>query len=340
MAEKVYRLTFNSPLYVGTWGIDRQKTLTYLPSDTLFGALVVAWRTINRLPADLASLSLRLTSAFPFAGPVRFFPRPLKYVPLSQQATLRPKELKKIEWVSEGIFNYLRGANELGQHLGPRNFMQGGTIWLTEAERWQLVQELDLSDDPDAPLKLTLWQEDPVPRVTVDRRDSGSNLFFTGRLNFVGQCGLWFAGRGAESDLIEAGLDYLQDAGLGGLRSTGHGGFTWTTWEPEPPPLPEPGRGDTYFISLARLAPTKQNFEQLRAEKAAYKLVTVRGWCQDDVGRPWRRKQVRLVAEGAYLGWLGEPPGQLVDVTPTGVGSFSPEHRVYRYGWAFPVKAG
>jgi CRISPR type III-A-associated RAMP protein Csm4 len=339
MAEKVYRLTFNSPLYVGIWGIDRQKTLTYLPSDTLFGALVVAWRMINRLPDDLAGLSLRLTSAFPFAGSVRFFPRPLRYIPLAETVAIKPKELKKIEWVSEEIFHYLRQTVELGQHLGPKNFIQGGTIWLTEAERQQLVADLGLSDDPDAPLKLTLWQEGTVPRVTVDRRDSGSNLFSTGRLKFAEGAGLWFAARGDESERVEAGLTYLKEAGLGGLRSTGHGGFTWKEWKL--PPLPEPSPDDGYFISLARFAPTtRPELAPLQAENAAYKLVTVRGWCQDDAGHPWRRKQVRLVAEGAYLGWPGQPPGNLVDVTPTGVGVFDGERKVYRFGLAFPVKAG
>ena len=43
--------------------------------------------------------------------------------------------------------------------------------------------------------------------------------------------------------------------------------------------------------------------------------------------------------EGAYLGWSGQPAGQVVDVTPAGVGRFDEGRRVYRYGLAFPVKA-
>jgi CRISPR-associated protein Csm4 len=336
MTERAYKLAFDSPLYVGTWGIDRQKTLTYLPSDTLFGALVVAWRMLNRLPPDLAGLSLRLTSAFPFAGPVRFFPRPLKYIELPRQLT--PKAVKKVDWVSEEIFHALRQTDTVEAHLAADNFMHGGHIWLTQAERQRLVQALNLVDDPDAPGRLSLWQEDAAPRVTVDRIDSGSNLFFTGRLKFVEKSGLWFAARSEETALIEAGLTYLQEAGLGGLRSTGHGGFTWQPWE-QVEPLPEPDPEDEYFISLARFAPTQPDLAGLRREKAAYKLVKVRGWCQDDQGHPWRRKQVRLVAEGAYLGWSSQTRGQLVDVTPKAVGHFD-GCRVYRYGLVFPVKAG
>ncbi len=346
MAEPVYKLVFDGPFYVGMTGIDRQKTLTYLPSDTLFGALVVAWQMINRLPPDLNNLALRLTSAFPFAGSVRFFPRPLKYLALPP--VLAPKAVKRVEWVSEEIFNHLRRFDRINDHVAPINFMQGGSIWLTAAERERLLDGLGLIDDPDEPQQLALWKEKPVPRVTIDRLSNSSNLFYTGRLKFIdipresadsqGLCGLWFAARGQETELLIAGLNYLQEAGLGGQRSTGHGAFRWQPWI-DAAPLPEPDINDRYFISLARYAPTQHDSERLRADQAAYKLVTVRGWCHDDDGHPWRRRQVRLVAEGAYLGWPGSPPGQLVDVTPAEVGNFEQGRRVYRYGWAFPVKA-
>src|SRR5688572_24230843 len=106
MAELLYRLTFNGALYVGIGGDDREQSMTYVPSDTLFGALVIAWRALKLLPSDLAGLPLRLTSAFPFAGPVRFFPRPLPQ--LNLPASLKPKAIKRVEWVSEQIFEALR----------------------------------------------------------------------------------------------------------------------------------------------------------------------------------------------------------------------------------------
>ncbi len=351
MAEQTYQLIFSGPFYVGTWGIDRQKTLTYLPSDTLFGALVVAWQMMGVLPPKLEAMTLRLTSALPFAGPVRFFPRPLNHIELP--STIKPKAIKKVEWVSEEIFNKVRQSGQVEADLAEPNFLQGGNIWLTRPERENLVKTLQLVDDPDDPAKLVLWRQDIVPRVTVDRRDSGSNLFFTGRLKFVDTprppethtshqaCGLWFAVRGNEAEigLVEAGLNYLQDSGMGGLRSTGHGGFTWRPWD-NAAALPQPADNDSYFVSLARFAPTEETFAPLQAPHSAYKLVTVRGWCQDDSGHPWRRKQVRLVAEGAYLAWPGQTPGQLVDVTPTTPEAAFNGRKVYRYGWAFPVKAG
>jgi CRISPR/Cas system CSM-associated protein Csm4 (group 5 of RAMP superfamily) len=89
---------------------------------------------------------------------------------------------------------------------------------------------------------------------------------------------------------------------------------------------------------LARFAPTETELDAtLRPDDAAYQLVTVAGWCNDDTGHPWRRKRLRLVAEGAYLGWPGRAPGAVVDVTPKGVGTFNDGRRVYRYGLAYPI---
>lgn len=350
MAEQIYQLIFNGPLYVGALGIDRENTLSYLPSDTLFSALVTAWvnqgqrALVKQLPdyrRNPAALPLRLSSAFPYAGPVRFFPRPLRYLP-ELEATVDPKRFKQTEWLSETIFNQLRQGQVPTEADPVANFVQNKKVWLTRAERAQISQALDIADAPDDPyMALRLWGQSIVPRVAVDRRDNGSNLFHTGRLVFAQNCGLWFAARGEALDLLAVALDYLQDEGLGGFRAIGHGAFQWREWTGLPA-LPPPGT-EAYSLNLSRLAPTasevENNLRGPHASEAAYKLVTVGGWCRDDAAHAWRRKRVRLLAEGAYLGAQPEPVGQLVDVTPDGVGQFSAEHRVYRYGLAFPVRA-
>jgi CRISPR type III-A-associated RAMP protein Csm4 len=137
---------------------------------------------------------------------------------------------------------------------------------------------------------------------------------------------------------VDLALDYLADAGIGGLKGTGHGAFAYNVWS-DAAEFAQPTGGD-YFVSLARLAPRPQDLEQtLLAERTAYQLVTVGGWCQDDVAHSWRRRRVRLVTEGAYLNWPGYLPGALVDVTPAQVGRFTNGRRVYRYGLAYPVAA-
>jgi len=370
MTETVYRLAFKNPLYVGTWGMDKQESLGYIPSDTLFAALVVAWRNLGILPQDLAALPLRLTSAFPFAGEVRFFPQPMRRV--EKKTEIKLKTLKKATWVSETLFGLLRQEDILKEHLDEKqNFMAGG-IWLTTEERKKIIKALDLIDDPLDPIKL--WQSETVSRVTIDRVQNSSNLFFTGRFKFIdvpafpekkklsdsetdkvntdeeanAKIGLWFAVRHDAANLVEKGLNYLQDAGLGGLRSIGYGGFTFEKWSGVAA-LPEPAANDAHFISLARLAPVTTEFDCLRGPGVGYKLVNVRGWCQDDSSQFWRRRQVRLIEEGACLAWnQAWELGQLVDTTPDVKEDKPPQrppyfvegHKVYRYGRAFPVKAG
>ena len=346
MPERAYRLLPRGPLHVGTWGIGQEQTLSYVPSDTLFGALVVAWAaldpdTVSGLLRpyldDGEALPFCLTSAFPFAGPVRLFPRPQRHVEGSGDVV---KRIKRADWVSEALFRLLCDGETPVEHLDEAvNFVQGGAVWITRGEREAIAGALGLPDDPDDPdVDLHLWSSATVPRVAVDRQTSASNLFHSGRLAFADGCGLWLAGRGPDLSRLESGLSYLQDAGLGGLRSTGHGAFEWQAWT-DATPLAEPADGG-YFCTLSRYAPIPAEFDRvLCASGAAFRLDMVAGWCLDDAAKSWRRKRVRLVGEGAVLGWPGSVPGCLVDVTPDHVGTFAGGRRVYRYGLAFPVAA-
>lgn len=347
MAEKAYQLHFKTPLHIGTGGIDREETLLHFPSDTLFSALVVAWSRIN--PTGVADKltsfvetsippSFLLSSAFPFAGPVRFFPRPLLYLEMPKDKDIPFKRIKKADWVSETIFNRMRQGSLPEEHDETANFIQGKQVWLTRTEREQISETLEIVDEPDDPkTDISLWQPAVAPRVTVDRLGSGSNIFHTGRVKFSPGCGLWFAARSTDFTNLETGLTVLQDEGIGGLRGTGHGAFKWEQWANKTA-LPAP-ESDEYFVNLARYAPSGKNelAATVQQENTAYKLVTVKGWCNDDTGHPWRRKRVRLITEGAYLRWPGHHPGHLVDITPqTDKATFN-QRRVYRYGLAFPV---
>jgi CRISPR type III-A-associated RAMP protein Csm4 len=95
----VYPLSFRSPLHVGKRGVGLEATRSYVPADTLFSALCVAWRELYGA-SDLCGQLLEpfsagrgpffLTSAFPQAAGVRFFPRPLLYHQV-RQLTARTK---------------------------------------------------------------------------------------------------------------------------------------------------------------------------------------------------------------------------------------------------------
>lgn len=182
-------------------------------------------------------------------------------------------------------------------------------------------------------LELSLWRSQIVPHVTIDRNSNASNLFHTGRVIYGENCGLWFA-LDRTSDAIRRALIHLSDAGLGGLRSTGHGAFE----------LKEIAQdlvtaSDGWGLCLSRYAPLTLSDVTggLQASESAYKLVTVGGWCQDDEGHPWRRRSVRLIAEGAIL--PTQIKGSLIDVRPVDVPQFK-TRPVYRYALPYFIPAG
>src|SRR5262245_6637674 len=87
-APIIYQLVFRTPFHIGGRGVGLETTGVHVPADTLFSALCIAWRELygadsllqNLLEpfraAGQGALPFLLSSAFPFGGPVRLFPRP------------------------------------------------------------------------------------------------------------------------------------------------------------------------------------------------------------------------------------------------------------------------
>ena len=83
----IFDLTLKGPIHQGEFvGINREAALEWVPSDSLFAAIVATWasqanrwrqsgRFCNGVPPFL------LTSAFPRAGLVRFYPSPSRLPP-------------------------------------------------------------------------------------------------------------------------------------------------------------------------------------------------------------------------------------------------------------------
>jgi CRISPR-associated protein Csm4 len=340
-----FDLTLNGPLHQGEFvGVNREAALEWIPSDSLFAALVTAW---TRLGADVAGRlagfvpfvagpafagagepPFLITSAFPRAGRVRFYPAPPRLPQSVFAGSISAKAIKKIRWVSHGVLEQLIQGE--APSADDDNFLHGKTTWLTSEERGEVAELAS----PDEQGQRGLWRKQVVPHVTVDRASNASNLFHTGRVAFAPNCGLWFAVRG-QVDTVREALAYLMDAGLGGLRSTGHGAFSY---EERPDELPTVDTG--WGLCLSRYAPqTGDEILALQEERSAYRLVTVGGWCEDDEGHPWRRRAVRLVAEGALLS--ARARGGVVDVKPEKPEAWRGLLRpVYRSGLAFLIPAG
>jgi CRISPR-associated protein Csm4 len=304
-----------------------------VPSDTLFSALVIGWIQLRAdIEAWLADYQaghppLRISSTFPYAGDVRFYPRPLLRHRYEANTAGEEKAQRGYRWVSEALFNRLIKGELLAL---PTAYAQQGVLWLTEVEKESLPASTYAEDDHQ------IWQEDVRPRVTLDRITNASQIYHIGRVQYTEGCGLWFAARAEEVrwfERLEEGLEILADVGLGGLRSVGHGAFRWERWQDVD--LPHVVEKGEYALTLARYAPTgaEEIAQALLAPHARYHLRLVGGWSPGDHGAR-RRKSVRLVTEGALL----HRPfmGHLVDVTPD-IGVADVGHPIYRYGFAFPV---
>jgi CRISPR-associated protein Csm4 len=333
----IFDLTMRGPLHLGEYtGIHREAALEWIPSDSLFSALISAWARQGMAVDELLE-ALKgptppwiISSAFPRAGEVRFYPVPPRLpVHSGMSGEGSTKAAKKIRWLSAEVYNTLASGETPDRDED--NFLHGGTVWITSAEYRHVKKLLELGDDG----RWKLWSTQVVPHVTLDRVHNASTLFYTGRVSYGKSCGLWFALRGP-ADNMQLALNYLAEAGLGGLRSTGHGSFNWSETHTE---LPEVKSG--YGLCISRYAPqTKEEIaHSLQAKNSAYKLVTVGGWCQDDGGHAWRRRAIRMVAEGALL--PAGSNGGMVDVRPLKPEDWlGPQRPVYRAGWAFLIPAG
>jgi CRISPR-associated protein Csm4 len=240
------------------------------------------------------------------------------------------KAFKRVRFVSEAIFTALVNGEELG--FSEADCVNGYTLWVTGAERAQLADWRD--DEAD---DIVLWRQDTVPRVTLDRITSASEIWHLGEVKFSTKAGLWFAVSFNEDHgealrrKFEACLRALGDTGLGGERSAGRGLFTWDH-AAEETFLDIPGANR--FVTLSPLCP--KDAAQLTAligTEAAYDLLPRRGWVTSPEAGNLRRKMVWMFAEGSVF--TGNPElrtGRLVSVKPDAC-----PHDVWRYGYAFPV---
>jgi CRISPR-associated protein Csm4 len=370
MDATAYHLEARAPFHFGLRGVGIEATAAHAPSDTLFSALCYAVRQqfgTSVLEEFLDTYAagepaLVLSSAFPYvparregevedwhpperfdpARVVRFFPRPLEPPPGVAEDPSRRKQVKRITWLSETIFRAWVTGQDLAGHFGEDNLVQGGRAWLTAQERETVAGWRD--EETDA---IRFWSVGEVPRVTVDRRASTSQVYQAGRVWFQPGGGLWLLmnWRADWQARGQLALQVLGDAGIGGERSAGHGQFR-VHGPHSLPPLPEPQPGQR-FVALSLYYPTRDELAGvLGGADVRYRLRMRRGWmaspdaAQSPDGRTvrgggLRRKAVHMFAEGSLLRWPGGQTslGTLADVTP----EVFTAHTVWRYGRVFPV---
>jgi CRISPR-associated protein Csm4 len=357
----IYRLRFRSPLRIGERGVGLEVTRPYVPADTLFSAVCSAWRElygVRALTEELlqiddngAKAPFLLSSAFPFAGAVRFFPKPLAHAP--NQLVIpddQGKDFKRVQFVSQAIFAKLIAAAAVTfdkNHCG-----NGGTVWIDPAEKAALAH---FAAEPE---NYEFWRINVRPRVTLDRLTSASQIWHIGSVHFKEAviengvskegAGLWFAAAFAANSAanlqtkLDACLRLLGDTGLGGERGGGYGLFAFTQQDDPATSLPSAANASA-FVTLAPCCPNdKDELQRLTAEQPAYEIITRRGWIGSTEGSTLRRQTVWMFREGSVLsGAASSRYGKLVELTPAMWRSSDVpdevKHRVFRYGYAFPI---
>ena len=370
-------LHFPQGLHVGARGVNLEEAGIHIPSDTIFSALVDIWSRTGGDPSAWirpfgnGEPPFLLTSAFPFAGQVRFYP-----VPVDLQLLIAPdrseetvdKPLKRIRFLSEGLLRRVLSGKGLPEFFpesdeqpGKRSGeqcaiqLQNGALCLLKEEVCRLPCSLRLNaQGGKRPLRLLkrqqVWQTERTARVTVDRINSASNIFHVGRTRFASGCGLWFGVQWRNPDAPiadQTGLSYrdaldkslalLGDEGIGGERSAGYGAFR-PTWGDEFH-LRDPFHGRIAWL-LSRYLPAPAELPAcLNNDGAAYQLVRIGGWARALHGADQRRKQISMLAEGSLIAWPSSPvAGAIANLQPDyeeSAGDFP--HPAWRSGLALAV---
>lgn len=197
----------------------------YLHSDTLFGALVNAWalaipESVDRFIQVCKEGAFKVSSAYYCVSyqdkMVYFLPKP---VSLNLVSFNEPKRLKKIKFVSQGVWD---------QGVPPEQ-------WFDE-DKCTLLQNgtiVALRSEIDIPLELFSLETSPKVRArnVADRKDSfyyQTDLFLSGGEDY--EVSWYFIMDNhlpdeLQADLIRA-LDVLVQLGIGGERSSGCGGLS------------------------------------------------------------------------------------------------------------------
>ncbi len=334
-----------SGLHIGKQGMAQERSSIIYHSDSLFSALFQTLAAVSdKIHFDellnefnSGDPPFSITSAYPFAGDIRFFPMPLNVRfaenPQDKTNALKEKELKRISFVSEKIFRKLLGNySKLSENLIPTQLLKGGLL-VSEAELQNLPVDIRKNG------RRIFEDQEKHARVTIGRINNASNLFFTGNVRFAPDCGLWFGIKWLKQtspwkETLPFLFSLLEDEGIGGERSSGIGQVKIEPWRTVE--LPDPS--GKLWITLSRYLPLPEEFPALSDKNARYSLDFVGGWMYSPGSSSQRRKSINMLKEGSVLGALANQPiGKIENVAPSYANTQFSEHPVYRSGLAIGV---
>ena len=374
MRTYLYRLTFEGPVHFGTTGIGLEETEERVRSDSLTSALINAFSVLGRAEHVVETLTrelpaFTLSSLFPYGPrdggkvPVYALPRPIAAPPTKRPDDLRTfgKELKRLRYLGVDDFLSWIGDDPLCveelEGIITRSAALARSGSDEERDRWWVselrlcVEELEGIITRSAALARSgsdeerdrWWVSELRPRVALDRENAASSIWLCGVLHFAEGAGLYGLVRFADEAWrapVEEAFRLLGELGLGGERTYGMGGFTFSGLEAPGPDWRRLLEATTKRRALLSLYyPADGEQERIPDAFDAWDVVERRGYIVS--GRDattLKRKKLRMMTEGSVLG--APVRGCLADVTPDSADELGLAHRVYRSGLAFLVPKG
>ncbi|MDD2324117.1 MAG: type III-A CRISPR-associated RAMP protein Csm4 [Candidatus Cloacimonadaceae bacterium] len=320
----VYKLHFTSPIHLGDERDDYTRSLRILHSDSFYAALTASLAKAGYpFEEDFdGDLGFHTSSLFPFyqkkeeTEPVYFFPSPKISFQLPQDQIAQHKKLKKVKYFDLSFFE---------------NLAAGG---VPNESMFKAIQG-DFCSEREIPEFMTreMLQRATVPRIPAqDGGAKDTETFYTERIRFIGESGLYFLCEG-DITLLEKALDILKEEGIGTDRNVGNGYFSYST---DSISIDLPDEGD-YAMNLSLYVPEDKDEAGIMLEgKPAYSLIRRGGWITTPPYNTYRKNRVYAFEEGSQFQFkLSEctVKGKIVDLKPKI--EYNPiDHPIYRSGIA------
>jgi CRISPR-associated protein Csm4 len=355
MKEKTYliKFDFQSPLHLGEPGISMERTLTYVPSDTLFSALCDAWALIYG-KGELEGLLQRFGQDAPFQLSSAFPRLTIKGNNQQEDIFYLPKPLMPPRLVKPGSSEENQREREIFDSALRRTKGYLNLEFFNEWIAHPFLPPLQAYESLETASLLfdLVYNKTLLARVSLDRVSSESNLFFCqvarfgtkrfvqGRKELTATGGLFCLLRTTDETVVSrlgSCFTILGEQGIGGERSVGCGKFK-ADLKPGDNLIAQTEPPEKGYITLSLYHPSPPERELIEkglsgspSPAIGYELVKTGGWIDSPfITGPQRKTGCFMFREGSVFPF--EPKGEIVDVTPTpnpGV------HHVYRNGIAF-----
>lgn len=331
MKFKIYKLIFESPLHIGIEGMGAEKIEDYIPSDTLWGAIINNYLQlfeVKNIDDFCKNSPFKLSSTFPYSEELLFFPVPIgaldflyNIVPVE-----KIKKVKKIRFLEKSIFEKIINAETIEyQQLNiASEYFDGSFLYL-------------LNDEEK--IKSHFYKVIEIPRVTVDRYNSTATegeFFYFSQIHFDKKSGLFFMANFNDEQIekkFDAALRLLSDEGIGADRTVGKGYFNFVKENIE---IKVPDDA-IHFITLSLYHPKWEEIEKGLIEEAAYSLKNRKGFAHHSGVQGKRRRSLRMFGEGSWFKSVNNKNSYgNNEIVIEKDRDFIP-FNVYRYGMAFPI---